>query len=117
MRKTPHQSSRKSVMRPNMNRSSTRQSDPVAVEERLAGKFYSSRRYNPIFLAVTGVGFIAIFLLTQFGILGDPAPQLLYIGSITLLFAIAEIPVLALAQRKNGVLATLLGSAFAGMFA
>ena len=100
-----------------MNRSSTRQSDPIAVEERLASKFYSSRRYNPIFLAVTGVGFIAIFLLTQFGILGDPAPQLLYIGSITLLFAIAEIPLLALAQRKTGVVATILGSAFAGIFA
>ena len=100
-----------------MNSPSTLQSDTIALEERLASKFYSSRRYNPIFLAVTGVGFIAIFLLTQFGILGDPAPQLLYIGSITLLFAIAEIPVLALAQRKNGVLATLLGSAFAGMFA
>ena len=100
-----------------MNRSSTLQSHPIAFEERLASRFYSIRRYNPIFLAVTGVGFIAIFLLTQFGFLGDPTPQLLYIGSITLLFAIAEIPVLALAQRKNGVLATLLGSAFAGIFA
>src|SRR6186997_483655 len=100
-----------------MNSPSTQQSDPVALEERLASKFYLSRRYNPIFLAVTGVGFIAIFLLTQFGILGDPAPQLLYIGSITLLFAIAEIPVLGLAQRKKGLVATLLGSAFAGIFA
>jgi len=100
-----------------MNRPSTLQRDPIAVEERLASRFYLIRRYNPIFLAVTGVGFIAIFLLTQFGFLGDPAPQLLYIGSLTLLFAIAEIPVLALAQRKNGVLATLLGSASAGIFA
>lgn len=93
------------------------QSDTTALNERLASKFYSSRRYNPIFLAVTGIGFIAIFLLTQFGILGDPAPQLLYIGSITLLFAIAEIPVLALAQQKHGITATLVGSAIAGIFA
>jgi len=100
-----------------MNRSSTVPSDPNALDERLARKFYSSRRNNPIFLAVTGVGFIAVFLLTQFGILGDPAPQLLYLGSITLLFAIAEIPMLALAQRKNGMVATLLGSAIAGIFA
>ena len=100
-----------------MNQPSTLQSDPIALEERLASKFYSSRRYNPIFLAVTGVGFIAIFLLTQFGMLGDPAPQLLYIGSITLLFAIAEIPILAFAQRKKGMVATLLGSAIAGFFA
>lgn len=101
-----------------MNHSSAVPSDPKALDERLARKFYSSRRNNPIFLAVTGVGFIAIFLLTQlFGILGDPAPQLLYLGSITLLFAISEIPVLALAQRKKGVVATFLGSAIAGVFA
>ncbi len=100
-----------------MNQSSTPQRDTSAVEERLASKFYSSRRYNPIFLAVTGVGFIAIFLLTQFNILGDPAPQLLYIGSITLLFATAEIPMLALAQRNKGTVATILGTAIAGIFA
>ena len=87
-----------------------------ALDERLASKFYSSRRYNPIFLAVTGMGFIAIFLLTQFGILGDPVPQLMYVGIITLLFAVAEIPVLAVAQRKNGMTATILGTVIAGIF-
>lgn len=100
-----------------MDQSSRLQSDISIVEERLASKFYSSRRYNPIFLAVTGVGFIAIFLLTQFGILGDPAPQLLYIGSLILMFAIAEIPVLAVARRNKGMAATLLGTAIAGIFA
>jgi GAF domain-containing protein/HAMP domain-containing protein len=100
-----------------MNEPSTLHSDTTAVNERLASKFYSSRRYNPILLAVTGAGFIAIFLLAQFRILGDPAPQLLYIGSITLLFAIAEIPILALAQRKSGIAATILGSVMAGIFA
>lgn len=100
-----------------MDQSSRLQSDISIVEERLASKFYSSRRYNPIFLAVTGVGFIAIFLLTQFGILGDPAPQLLYIGSLILMFAIAEIPVLAVARRNKGMAATLLGTALAGIFA
>ena len=63
------------------------------------------------------MGFIAIFLLTQFGILGDPAPQLLYIGGITLLFAVAEIPVLALAQQNRGMTATLFGLGIAGLFA
>lgn len=102
-----------------MNQPSTTQSDTTALNERLANRFYSSRRYNPIFLAVTGFGFIAIFLLTltQVRILGAPAPQLLYIGSITLLFAIAEIPILALAQRNNGLAATFLGTAIAGVFA
>jgi GAF domain-containing protein/HAMP domain-containing protein len=100
-----------------MNQSSTTPSDTTALDERLASKFYSSRRYNPIFLAVTGMGFIAIFLLTQFSVLGNPAPQLLYIGSITLLFALAEIPVLAIARNNHGVTATVLGSAIAGIFA
>src|SRR5215211_6000622 len=100
-----------------MNQSNTLQTDTSAANERLASKYYASRRYNPIFLAVTGIGFIAIFLLTQFSILGNPAPQFLYIGSITLLFAIAEIPVLAFAQRNHGIIATFLGSAIAGVFA
>src|SRR5215211_1519185 len=100
-----------------MNRQKTLPSDTDILNERLASTFYSSRRYNPIFLGVTSMGFIAIFLLTQLGILGDPASQLLYIGTTTLLFAIAEIPVLALAQQNRGIAATLLGSAFTGLFA
>jgi GAF domain-containing protein/HAMP domain-containing protein len=100
-----------------MNRQSTLSSETDILDERLASAFYSSRRYDPIFLAVTGMGFVAIFLLTQFGILGDPAPQLLFIGSITLLFAVAEIPVLALAKQNRGMTATLLGSGLAGVFA
>ncbi|MGZ9235367.1 MAG: hypothetical protein ACXW4E_07575, partial [Anaerolineales bacterium] len=90
-----------------MNRPSSLPADTDVINERLANTFYSSRRYNPIFLGVTGMGFIAIFLLTQFGILGDPAPQLLYIGSITLLFAITEIPALVLAQQNRGIAAIL----------
>jgi hypothetical protein len=100
-----------------MNPSSTLPGNTKDIDERLSSKFYSSRRYNPIFLAVTGMGFIAIFLLTQFRILGDPAPQLLYLGLITLLFAIAEIPLLALARQKSGVVVTFLGSVIAGVFA
>ena len=100
-----------------MNQPITRHSDPDPLDERLANSFYSSRRYNPIFLTVTGLGVIAIFLLTQFGILGDPSPQLLYVGSLTLFLALVELPLLALAQQNRGVAATLLGSATAGIFA
>ncbi|MGZ9166763.1 MAG: HAMP domain-containing protein, partial [Anaerolineales bacterium] len=100
-----------------MNRPSSLPADTDVINERLANTFYSSRRYNPIFLGVTGMGFIAIFLLTQFGILGDPAPQLLYIGSITLLFAITEIPALVLAQQNRGIAAILFSSAISGIFA
>lgn len=100
-----------------MDQHTTLPSDTSALDERLASKFYASRRYNPIFLAATGMGFIAIFLLAQFGILGDPIPPLLYIGIITLLFAIAEIPVLTLAQRNHGIAVTFVGSTIAGIFA
>ena len=100
-----------------MNQSNRPHSDLNAVNERLARTFYSHERYTPIFLAVTGAGLIAIFLLTQFGILGESAPQLLYIGGLTLLFSIAELPLLALAQRNQGIAAYLLGSALIGTFA
>ena len=100
-----------------MNKSSPLPGNTDAINERLANAFYASWRYNPLFLAVTGMGFIAIFLLAQFGVLGDPAPQLLYIGSITLLFAVAEIPALTLAQQNKGSAATLYGSAIAGIAA
>jgi GAF domain-containing protein/HAMP domain-containing protein len=100
-----------------MNQSSRQHNDLNAVNERLARTFYSNGRYTPIFLAVTGAGLIAIFFLTQFGILGNPAPQLLYIGGVTLLFSIAEVPLLALAQRNQGIAAYLLGSALIGTFA
>jgi GAF domain-containing protein/HAMP domain-containing protein len=100
-----------------MDQTSMHQSDMDTVNERLAKTFYSGGRYNPALLALAGIGFVAIFLLTRFGILGEPAPQLLYIGGITLLLAIAEIPVLALAQQNKGIAANLYGSAIVGIFA
>jgi putative methionine-R-sulfoxide reductase with GAF domain/HAMP domain-containing protein len=100
-----------------MKQPSKSQNDITAVNERLAKTFYSNGRYNPVLLAVAGLGFAAIFLLTQFGILGEPAPQLLYIGVITLLYAVAEIPVLALARHNKGIAANFYGSIITGMFA
>lgn len=100
-----------------MNQPSTSPADTDAVNERLASAFYASRRYNPIFLSVTGLGFIAIYILTLSNILGEPALPLLYIGSITLLFAIAEIPVLVMAQQNKGITAVLLNSLLSGIFA
>jgi putative methionine-R-sulfoxide reductase with GAF domain len=100
-----------------MKPSSKSQIDMNATNERLAKTFYSNGRHNPVLLAVAGVGFIAIFVLTQFGILGEPAPQLLYIGVITLLFAIAEIPVLAIARQNKGIAANFYGVIITGLFA
>jgi len=101
-----------------MNQTRNPQIDIDAVNERLGQAFYSSRRYNPPLIAVTGIGFIAIFLLTRlFGILGESTPQLLYIGVLTLLFAIIEIPMLALAQQNKGIAVNLYATAIAGLFA
>src|SRR6266498_787757 len=100
-----------------MNDTSNSESDIRTANERLAKAFYSNGRYNPVLLAVAGIGFIAIFLLARFGILGEPTPQLLYIGGVTLLLALTEIPVLALAQRNKGIAANLYGSAIVGIFA
>ena len=99
-----------------MDQTSIQQSDMDNVNERLAKTFYSGGRYNPALLALAGIGFIAIFALTYIGILGEPAPQLLYIGGITLLLALAEIPALALAQQNKGIAANLYGSGIVGIF-
>ena len=86
-------------------------------DERLAATFYGRARYVPLLLLVSGIGFVAIYTLSLMGIFGEPAPQLIYIGVITLLFSLAEIPVLRLARQKKGVLAYLYTCVLAGMFA
>ena len=86
------------------------------VNERLAQKFYSNRRYSPILFAAAGIGFIAISLLARVGVLGESAPQLLYVGGITLLLAIAEFLGLTLARQNKGILAGLYGAAVMALF-
>ena len=100
-----------------MNQNSNWPPSISAIDERLAKTYYSNRRYNPILFTIAGIGLIAIFLLTQSGILGESAPQLLYIGAITLLFALADIPLLALTRQNKGISAILYGSASVGFFA
>jgi GAF domain-containing protein/HAMP domain-containing protein len=100
-----------------MNQNSNPQNDMKAANERLAQAFYASRRYNPVLLALAGVGVMAIYLLTRVGILGEVAPQLLYISAFTILYALAEIPLLALARRNKGVYAYLYATATGGLFA
>lgn len=86
------------------------------ISERLAQKFYLNRRYNPVLFGAAGIGFIAIYLLAEFGILGEPAPQLLSVGGITLLLAVAEMFGLTLAQQNKGMLAGLYGSVVMGLY-
>jgi GAF domain-containing protein/HAMP domain-containing protein len=99
-----------------MNDQSKPNTDLDIVNERLAQKFYLNRRYNPILFGAAGIGFIAIFVLAQTGILGAPAPQLLYVGGITLLLAVAEMFGLSLAQQNKGILSGFYGTAVMGLF-
>ncbi|MBN2117631.1 MAG: GAF domain-containing protein [Anaerolineales bacterium] len=100
-----------------MKQTSTQQSDIDVVNERLGQAFYSSRRYNPPLIAVAGLGLMAIYLLTRAGILGESAPQLLYLGALTLLYGISEIPMLAVAQQKKGIAANFYATVAGGLFA
>lgn len=100
-----------------MNQSRESQSDINAINERLAKSFFANGRYNPHFLGVAGFGFIAIYILTRSGIFGEPASQLLAIGAITFLLALAEIPILSLARRRKGLAANIVGSLCVGVFA
>ena len=100
-----------------MNVSSYRQNATDVANERLATTLHARARYIPLLLGVSGLGFIAIYLLTRFGILGEPTPQLLYVGAATFFFAAAELGVLEFARRGQGIAANLAGSVLAGIFA
>ena len=100
-----------------MNQTSHPHSSIDVTNERLASTYYASRRYLPLLLGVSGTGFLTIYLLTLFGALGEPAPQLLYIAAITFLLAIAELPLLTLTRQKKGIAAYLYGAIVAGTFA
>lgn len=100
-----------------MNRSRTLKNDIDIANEHLAKTYYASVRYFPALLVVAGLGILAIYFLTQIGIFGEPAPQLLYVGGSTLLFAITEIPTLALARLNRGIAANVLSMAAIGLFA
>ena len=91
-------------------------SDLSTQNEQLARSFYANGRYNPLFLIVTGIGFLAIYLLTRLGVFGQEAPQLIYVAAITVALALIQFPLLSLARRNRGITAYLLGSAAIGVF-
>src|SRR5215208_1861291 len=100
-----------------MNQSRESKSDINAINERLAKSFYANGRYNPHFLGVAGFGLLAIYILTQSGILGEPAPQLIAIGIVTILLAaVQEWPALWLARRRRGIAANFSGSIAVGIY-
>ena len=90
--------------------------DLIARDEHLARVFHANARYNPVFLFVAGIGFLAIYLMTYLGVFGQSAPQLLFIGILTILLAVSQIPLLSLAQRNRGIAANVLASISVGIF-
>ncbi len=72
--------------------------------------FYGNIRYTPLFLGVAGIGFVVIYLLTQYNVLGTPSPQLLYISGALILTAILQIPIVRFAETHSGTTASILYS-------
>ena len=79
-------------------------------DERLGQAFYTNNRYNSLFIGTAGIGFVVIYILTFFGFLGKPAPQLLYIAGAIFFLAVIQLPILSLAHQKKGVWASFLAS-------
>src|SRR5262245_361427 len=86
-------------------------------DEKLAQAFYSNGRYNAVFLSVTGIGFLVIYLLTSLRIFGEATPPLLYISGAIFLLALSQIPLVNLARRKRGIITNILATFFVAIFA
>jgi len=87
------------------------------VDEKLGQTFYTNGRYNAMFLAAAGIGFVVIYLLTYFNFLGQPSSQLLYISGAIFFLALTQLPIVGLARQKKGIAANLLGSLAVIIFA
>ena len=98
-------------MKPNDQRISIQLAD-----EKLAQAFYSNGRYNAVFLGVTGIGFLVIYLLTNLRIFGESTPQLLYISGAIFFLALSQIPLVDLARRKKGIATNFLATIFVAIF-
>jgi GAF domain-containing protein/HAMP domain-containing protein len=88
----------------------------ITQNERLARAFIANGRFIPHFLGVTGIGFLAIYILTRMGIFGEPSDSLIFIGGNTILLAIVQVTLLALARRNKGVAASLWGTLSTAVF-
>jgi GAF domain-containing protein/HAMP domain-containing protein len=85
-------------------------------DEKLAQAFYSNGRYNAVFMSVTSIGFLVIYLLTSLRIFGEVTPQLLYISGAIFLLALSQIPLVNLAGRGRGITTNILATLFVGIF-
>ena len=94
-----------------------RETNFQSADEKLAQIFFGNGRYNSIILGVTAVGFVVIYIMTHYNILGAPAPQLLYISGAVFLLALFQVAALSLARERRGVAAYFLGSLSVIIFA
>src|SRR5258706_526919 len=79
--------------------------DLKRIDEKIGQAFYTNGRYNAVFLVAAGLGFVVIYILTLFSILGEPSPQLLYISGAIFFLAVLQFPIMNLAQHKRGIVA------------
>lgn len=100
-----------------MNLPRDSRSDLNAQNEHLARTFYVNGRYNTPFLIVTGIGFVAIYFLTYLGVFGQAAPQLIFVGLLTIILAGMEQLLLSLARRGRGIAVNMLATVTVGVFA
>lgn len=87
------------------------------IEVRLARDAYTYSLYTALAFGVSGLGFVVIYFLTRFGLLGASSPQLLYLGLAVIFFAVFQIPVRLLGRSGKGGAATLLSAALVSLFA
>ncbi len=100
-----------------MTSNSNAHNDIKRLDETLAETYYSSGKYNALFLGVVGIGFAVIYLLTLYGVLGEAAPSLLVISGAVIFMALSQFFTLFLARRKKGIAARFLSSVFTIIFA
>jgi len=100
-----------------MTSNSNPQNDTKQIDERLAETFLAGGKYNALFLGVTGIGFAVIYILTQYALLGQPTPSLLYIIGTVLSLAVVRIITTFAASRKKGIAARFLSSISTIVFA
>lgn len=93
------------------------QTTAAQTDQKLAADYSRNSLYIGLALGVSAFGFIVIYLLAQFGLLGNPAPQLLYIGTVLFLLALGQIPIWLLAKRGRGIAAYFLEIVFVSIFA
>lgn len=82
-------------------------SDPDNKNESLGGMIYTTVQYIPLLSTLVGIGFLFIYILARFGLLGDPAWQILAATGVVLLLSVSHLLIINLARKERGLSAYL----------